>query len=67
MNPDQTAPWEQSDLDPYCLQQSDLGPYGLQQSDLGPYCLQYRLPNLFALLLYVQSQQLWSWQDGQFS
>ena len=22
---------------------------------------------LFVLLLYVQSQQLWSWQDGQFT
>ena len=31
MNPDQTAPMEQSDLGPYCL-----------QSDMGPYCLLYR-------------------------
>ena len=31
------------------------------------YFLTDKIRFLFVLLLYVPSQQLWSWQDGQFT
>ena len=42
MNPDQTAPWDQSDLGPNNMDPGQTAPK--EQSDLGPLCMQYSLP-----------------------
>ena len=56
MDPDQTVTWSGSKL--FDLEASKY--FSRRGKQMNFVCL-------FVLLLYVQSQQLWSWRDGQFT